>query len=254
MKKEISEYSTVQEHTAALLSDTFEDIDKMIIIAILSTAIQNNPAIAELSAYKLAEGLATAMEPDKTLSNWRDINFIPDGENLKIVFSANYLQKLAQKNGAIKVFNIYNIHDGDMVMHTGDGTEYRINPMRKENTIENFNGILVEIILANGEKKTEAIRKDHIEKIRTCSQDPKSIFWTKWYFDMARKIAIKFALKGIEISESFSKAVDIDNKEYSFSKKKKAKRNTREGVSALDALDASIEKASSKILEATVKD
>jgi len=240
MSTEITQYGSLQEHAAALIISEQADIDRDLLLSRLKNILTKTPKLASMPAQAIANATLTAMAPDPSLSNWEDIYMVPYGQTINVSFSHNFLQKLALKNGAVRVFNVHLIHDSDNVSITENGMTFSVDPFGANRTMENFKGVLVEAILANGEKKYGITPRDHIEKARGASKASGSGPWKTWYYEMAKKVAIKNLLKGLEISREYAEAIRIDNVEYDFSKKTMPPE-TKSEVNALEALNSTIQ-------------
>ncbi len=245
MGKSIVEYGSLQEHAVALIMKEQTRLDRDILMVRVKNIISKTQKLSSMPAQALANAILVAMAPDESLSNWEDIYMVPYGQTINVSFSHNFLQKLALKNGAVRVFNVHLIHDSDKVEITEDGMTFKIDPFGPDRTMDNFKGVLVEAILANGEKKYGITPKDHIEKARGASKTSGGGPWKTWYFEMAKKVAIKNLLKGLEISREYAEAIRIDNAEYDFSKKTMPPE-TKTGADALLELNSSIKSTAKK--------
>jgi phage RecT family recombinase len=213
-------FNSLPEHVVYLIAERNSEVDKALLMNKINMIIAKTPKISQMAPHIIAEAVLKAMIPDPTLQDHDDIYFVPYGNKIDVSFSHNYLQKLAYRNGAVKVINTFLIYEGDVVEFTEDGLSYKVLPFKPQGE---FNGVLVDIKLANGERKYGTITKEHIEKARKASKSGNNGPWKEWYYEMAKKVALKNTLKGIDISKEFSDAISIDNEDTDFSKVKDEK-------------------------------
>jgi recombination protein RecT len=202
--------------------------------------IAKTPKIASMPPDVISQAVLKAMIPDPTLQDHDDIYFVPYGRTIDVSFSHNYLQKLAYRNGAVKLIETHLIYDNDNVEVSENGVSYSINPFKKDRG--EFAGVMVAVKLSNGETKYGFVGVDHIEKARKASKSGNNGPWKTWYLEMAKKVAIKNTLKGLDISPEFNAAVTIDNEDTDFSK-----ANQAEAPSGADELEDMMVEASSSV-------
>lgn len=216
----------------SLISEKNSDIDNALMMNKFNMIIAKTPKILSMDAPTIAQAMLKAMIPDPTLQDHDDIYFVPYGRTIDVSFSHNYLQKLAYRNGAVKMINTYLIYEGDIVEITEGGLKYKVLPFTPQGE---FLGVLVDIKLANGERKYGTVTKEHIDSARKASKSGNDGPWKTWYYEMAKKVALKNTLKGLDVSPEFSAAVTIDNEDTDFSKTK-SKADAGEGTSALESM------------------
>jgi len=219
MSQEVVPYKNVQEHAVALITEQNSDVDNALLMNKMNMIIAKTPKVGAMPAPVIAEAVLKAMIPDPTLTSHDDIYFVPYGQKIEVSFSHNYLQKLAYRNGAVKMINTYLIYEGDTVEITEDGLTYKVEPFKAQGE---FIGVLVDIKMANGERKYGTVTLEHIEQAKKASKSGTSGPWKTWYFEMAKKVALKNTLKSIDISKEFADAVAIDNESSDLSKIKKS--------------------------------
>jgi phage RecT family recombinase len=216
MRKDLVAGQDLPGTVVGMIAEKNSSIDNAILRNKVNMIIAKTPKIATMQAGAISEAILKAMIPDPTLQDHDDIYFVPYGNKIDVSFSHNYLQKLAYRNGAVKLIDTQLIYEEDWVEVTEGGVSFKINPFKKDRG--EFVGIMVLVKLANNETKYGFVSKDHIEKARKMSKSGSSGPWKMWYLEMAKKVAIKNTLKGIDISQEFSDAVTIDNEGYSTSK------------------------------------
>ena len=96
-------FNSVQEHAASLVLQEHSELDQALILSRINELVRQTPKVASMNAQVIANAVLVAMAPDPALSNVQDIYFVPYGQTIKVSFSHNFLQKLAIKNGAVKV-------------------------------------------------------------------------------------------------------------------------------------------------------
>ena len=200
----------------SLITAQNSDVDNALLLNKMNMIIAKTPKIASMAPEIISQAILKAMIPDATLQDHDDIYFVPYGRTIDVSFSHNYLQKLAYRNGAVKLIETHLIYDQDNVSVTNEGVTFAINPFKKDRG--NFAGVMVIVKLGNGETKYGFVSEEHIEKARKSSKSGNNGPWKTWFFEMAKKVAIKNTLKGLDISEEFSNAVRIDNEDTDFSK------------------------------------
>jgi len=234
---------SMPEKVVSLITEKNSDVDNAILMNKVNMIIAKTPKLATMPPESIAQAILKAMIPDPTLQDHDDIYFVPYGGKIEVSFSHNYLQKLAYRNGAIRLIDTILVYENDKVEVTEKGVSYSINPFKKDRG--NFAGVMVIVKLANGETKYGFVGVDHIEKARKASKSGNNGPWKTWYFEMAKKVAIKNTLKGIDISPEFNAAVTIDNEDTDFRKQKQDIP-----VSGASKLEDSMKKSSKKILKA----
>ena len=192
------------------------DVDNASLMNKVNMILAKVPKMSSMPPEQIAQAVLKAMIPDPSLENHDDIYFIPYGRTIDVSFSHNFLQKLAYKNGAVKLIETFVIYENDNVEVSEEGVTYKINPFKKNRG--DFVGIMVKVKLANNELKYGFVDVDHIEKARKASKSGNNGPWKTWYLEMAKKVAIKNTLKGIDISPEFNAAVNIDNEDTDFRK------------------------------------
>ena len=197
------------------------DIDNAMLMNKINMIIAKTPKIASMPPDVISQAILKAMIPDQTLQDHDDIYFIPYGNKIDVSFSHNYLQKLAYRNGAIKLIETYLIYENDNVTVTEKGVSYSINPFRSDKGA--FVGVMVVVKLSNGETKHGFVSLDHIEKAKKASKSSVGNAWRVWYDEMAKKVALKNTFKSLDISSEFNAAVIIDNENTDFSKSSQEK-------------------------------
>jgi recombination protein RecT len=207
--------ATLPNTVISMIAEKNTDVDNAMLMNKLNMIIAKTPKIAQMQPQAIAEAMLKAMIPDPTLQDHDDIYFVPYGNKIDVSFSHNYLQKLAYRNGAVKSINTYLIYEGDTVEITEEGLTYKVLPFRPQGE---FVGVLVDIKLANGERKYGTVTKEHIEQARRASKSGNNGPWKTWYLEMAKKVALKNTMKGLDISREFSEAIRIDNEDTDFSK------------------------------------
>ena len=185
----------------------------------LSTKIRNIVAgdqkIMSMPPEVISDAIVKAMIPDRALNFYKDVYFIPYGSQLNVEFSHNFLCKLAYKSGKVKKIDTYPVFEGDEVSVDENGLHYKINPF--DQTGE-FRGILVLVKLSNDEIVQNFITKQHIENARNASRSKNNGPWKTWYYEMAKKVAIKNTFKALDISQEVDEAISIDNENTDLSK------------------------------------
>jgi len=234
----VADNGGLASQVVSLIAEKNSDIDNGLLMNKLNMIIAKTPKIAQMPPEVVSQAILKAMIPDPTLQDHDDIYFVPYGKTIDVSFSHNYLQKLAYRNGAVKLIETHLIYDGDDVRVTENGVSYNINPFKKNRG--DFAGVMVVIKLANGETKYGFVDVEHIEKAKKASKSVNNGPWKTWYFEMAKKVAIKNTLKGIDISPEFNAAITIDNEDTDFSK-----TNEHDDASATDELEKMMEAGSS---------
>jgi len=241
------EPKSVAENVLTLIAEKNSDIDNGILLNRINQIIAKTPKLAQFPSNVIAEAILKAMIPDPTLAYHDDIYFIPYGNKIDVSFSHNYLQKLAYKNGAVKIINTYLIYEGDIVEITENGLTYKVLPFKPQGE---FVGVLVDITLKNGERKYGTVTREHIEQARKASKSGNNGPWKNWYYEMAKKVALKNTMKGIDISPEFSDAVAIDNEDTDFDKTNNIESSTSSSLEdAMISSSKTIATAEQKIEE-----
>ncbi len=230
---QVVQYNSLQEHVIALIIEKNSEADNTMLMNKLNMIIAKTPKIGMMQAGDISQAILKAMIPDPTLQDHDDIYFVPYGNKIDVSFSHNYLQKLAYRNGAVLLIDTNLIYEGDEVTVTEKGVTYRVDPFA-DNDDESFKGVMVVVKLANGEKKYGFVKKKHIDNARSASKSGNNGPWKKWYYEMAKKVAIKNTLKGIDISTEFNDAVIIDNEDTDFKRLESPKNDI--ASSSLDAM------------------
>lgn len=228
----------IASQVVSLITEQNSDIDNGLLMNKLNMIIAKTPKIAQMPPEVISQAILKAMIPDPTLQDHDDIYFVPYGRTIDVSFSHNYLQKLAYRNGAVKLIETHLIYENDNVTVTENGVSFSINPFKKNRG--EFAGVMVVVKLANGETKYGFVDVEHIEKARKASKSGNNGPWKTWYFEMAKKVAIKNTLKGLDISPEFNAAVTIDNEDTDFSK-----ANEAEAPAATTELEKMMESGSS---------
>jgi len=234
----VTDNGGLASQVVSLIAEKNSDIDNGLLMNKLNMIIAKTPKIAQMPPEVVSQAILKAMIPDPTLQDHDDIYFVPYGKTIDVSFSHNYLQKLAYRNGAVKLIETHLIYDGDDVKVTEKGVSYNINPFKKNRG--EFAGVMVVVKLANGETKYGFVDVEHIEKARKASKSGNNGPWKTWYFEMAKKVAIKNTLKGLDISPEFNAAITIDNEDTDFSK-----ANEAEAPAATEELEKMMETGSS---------
>ncbi len=216
----------------SLITAQNSDVDNALLMNKMNMIIAKTPKIAQMPPEVISQAVLKAMIPDPTLQDHDDIYFVPYGKTIDVSFSHNYLQKLAYRNGAVKLIETHLIYDNDNVAVTNEGVTFSINPFKKDRG--EFAGVMVVVKLGNGETKYGFVSVDHIEKARKASKSGNNGPWKTWYLEMAKKVAIKNTLKGLDISPEFNAAVTIDNEDTDFSKTNAAEAPS--GASELESM------------------
>ena len=211
---EVIQYGSLKEHVTALTLADFPSGNIDVLQLKIGAILEKTKTLGMLPADVISRAIVKAMIPDPTLEFYDDIYMVPRGQMIEVSFSHNYLQKLAMKSGAVKVFNVTAAYKGDTIKITQNGLEFNIDPFRASAKDEDLIGVVVQLTLANGEIKYGAVTRDHIDKARSASKMKGGGPWKLWFVEMAKKVAIKNTLKGIWISDAYNQSVDIDNEEY----------------------------------------
>jgi recombination protein RecT len=185
----------------------------------LSAKIRNIVAgdqkIMAMSPEVISDAIIKAMIPDKALNFYKDVYFIPYGKQLNVEFSHNFLCKLAYKSGKVKKIDAYLVFEGDEVSVDENGLHYKINPFDQSGE---FKGVLVLVKLSNDEIVQNFITKQHIENAKNASKSKNNGPWRTWYYEMAKKVAIKNTFKSLDISHEIDEAISIDNENTDLSR------------------------------------
>lgn len=224
--------NTMASQVVSLITERNSDVDNGILMNKLNMIVAKTPKLASMPPDVIAQAILKAMIPDPTLQDHEDIYFVPYGRTIDVSFSHNYLQKLAYRNGAVKLIETHLIYDNDNVSVTENGVSFSINPFKKNRG--DFAGVMVVVKLGNGETKYGFVDVEHIEKARKASKSGNNGPWKTWYFEMAKKVAIKNTLKGLDISPEFNAAVTIDNEDTDMSRLNEA--HEPEGADELENL------------------
>lgn len=232
MRTDLVQYSSLEEHVVALVAEKNTELDNALLRSKINDIILATPKVGSMSPQVIAKAILKAMIPDPKLQDHMDIYMVPYNNDIDVSFSHNYLQKLAYRNGAVKIINTYLIYENDLVRFTQDGLDYEVFPFKDQG---DFVGVLVDIKLASGEHKYGTVTKEHIDQARKASRSGNNGPWKTWYYEMAKKVALKNTLKGIDISKEFSAAIAIDNEDTDFSKYTKAKE-TPKGANDLETM------------------
>jgi len=176
--------------------------------------ISGDRKILSMPPEVISDAILKAMIPDKSLSFYKDVYFIPYGNQLNVEFSHNFLSKLAYKSGKIKKIETLLVFGGDEVTVDENGLHYKINPFDQSGE---FKGILVLVKLSNGETIHNFVTRQHIENARNASRSKNNGPWKTWYYEMAKKVAIKNTFKSLDISQEVEEAISIDNENTDFS-------------------------------------
>ena len=214
---------SLPEVVVSMIAERNSDIDNAKLMNKINMIMAKTPKVTSMAPDVIAQAILKAMIPDPTLENHNDIYFVPYGKTIDVSFSHNYLQKLAYKNGAVKLIETYLIYEDDEVSVTEEGVTYKINPFKKDRG--DFVGVMVKVKLRNDELKYGFVTAEHIEKARRASKSGNNGPWKTWFFEMARKVAIKNTLKSIDISPEFNAAMEIDNEDTDFRKEKASADN-----------------------------
>lgn len=204
---------TIQERAVQLITSQNSEVDNVILMNKVNMLIAKTPKIASMGPEVIAQAVLKAMIPDPTLEYMNDIYFIPYGKTIDVSFSHNYLQKLAYRNGAVRLINTHLVFENDIVEVTENGLSYKILPFKPHGE---FVGVLVDVVLKNREHKYGMVTKEHIDQARKASKAGNAGAWRDWYYEMAKKVAIKNTLKSVNISKEFEDAVSIDNEDTDF--------------------------------------
>jgi len=245
----VNQQNSLAEQVVSLITAQNSDVDNAMLMNKMNMIIAKTPKIASMAPDIISQAILKAMIPDPTLQDHDDIYFVPYGRTIDVSFSHNYLQKLAYRNGAVKLIETHVIYDNDNVSVTQDGVSFSINPFKKNRG--EFAGIMVVVKLGNGEDKYGFVGSEHIENARKASKSGNNGPWKTWFMEMAKKVAIKNTLKGLDISEEFSNAVTIDNEDTDF-----AKANEVEIPKVANDLESMMKSASKSVAEteAYIKD
>ncbi len=238
------QYNSLPDHVISLIAEKNTDVDNAMLMNKLNMIIAKTPKIAQMPAPVIAEAMLKAMIPDPTLQDHDDIYFVPYGNKIEVSFSHNYLQKLAYRNGAVKMIDAVIFREKDYLELSQDGVKYSINPLLSEDQRGSFIGIMVEVKLANNEIKRGFVNVEHIEKARKASKSGNNGPWKTWYFEMAKKVALKNTLKGIDISREFADAIRIDNEDTDFSRLKEVVEEPKAAESLADKMKLGSKNAS----------
>ncbi len=199
-----------------LIAEKNSDIDNGLLLNKINMIIAKTPKIGTMSPENISQAILKAMIPDATLQDHEDIYFVPYGNKIDVSFSHNYLQKLAYRNGAIKLIDTLVIYSKDKVEVTENGVSYSVNPFSQDRG--DFVGIMVIVKLGNSEVKHGFVTSEHINKAKSASKSGNGGPWKTWFMEMAKKVAIKNTLKGLDISSEFNDALSIDNEDTDFKK------------------------------------
>ncbi len=212
--------NNIAAEVVSLITAQNSDVDNAMLMNKMNMIMAKTPKIMTMAPELISQAILKAMIPDATLQDHDDIYFVPYGRTIDVSFSHNYLQKLAYRNGAVKLIETHLIYDKDRVDVTEDGVTFAINPFKKDRG--EFAGVMVSVKLANNEIKYGFVNAEHIDKARKASKSGNNGPWKTWFFEMAKKVAIKNTLKGLDISPEFNAAVTIDNEDTDFSKANEA--------------------------------
>jgi phage RecT family recombinase len=201
-----SKVNDVVNYVANITGDTSAKLKEV------STKIRNiisgDRKILSMPPEVISDAIIKAMIPDKSLSFYKDVYFIPYGNQLNVEFSHNFLSKLAYKSGKVKKIETLLVFEGDEVWVDESGLHYKINPFDQSGE---FKGIIVLVKLSNGETIHNFVTKQHIENARNASRSKNNGPWKTWYYEMAKKVAIKNTFKTLDISPEIEEAISIDN-------------------------------------------
>ena len=213
-----------------------DDQNNKSLSAVVDYFLQKEKALSSISPEVIADAVIRAMEPEPTLEYYREINLVVRDERVYVSFTHNYLQKLGYRNEAILLNETFLIFDKDNVSVSENGVTFNINPF--DNDRGDFAGIIVKTKLRNGEVKYTFVSADHIYKAKSMSKNKDGV-WSKdgWFFEMAKKVAIKTAFKGLDISREFDLAVEIDNEDnYTIGKRKRGAKAKSQEASTFEDL------------------
>lgn len=139
------------------------------------------------------------------------------------------LIKLATNSGEIKTLHAYEVFEGDYI-HIQLGTEINVDhvPELIASKRGGFMGVYCTGKLANGETFAEWMDKEAVDKIRAASKSPNGPAWSKFYGEMSRKAVIKRKVKTLPNSnEKLTRAIDLDDSEYTVTDADPAPRPVR---------------------------
>lgn len=149
--------------------------------------------------------------------------------NLECVLEPSYqgLVKLATDTGSVKNLYAHCIYDADTFSHTL-GTSPEIIHSPKLGNRGKFIGVYAVAILQDGSKQIEVMDVTEIDDIKETSESfrsfkagkSKSCIWNDYFDEMSRKTVIKRICKYLpktEMWDKLSKAIEIDNEDYSIS-------------------------------------
>jgi recombination protein RecT len=216
------QHDSLASHVVSLITEKNSDVDNALLMNKLNMIVAKTPKVGQMQPNVIAEAVLKAMIPDPTLQDHDDIYFVPYGNGINVSFSHNYLQKLAYRNGAVKSINTYLIYESDIVEITEEGLSYKVLPFKSQGE---FVGVLVDIKLSNGERKYGTVTKEHIEQARKASKSGNNGPWKTWYFEMAKKVALKNTIKSLDISKEFADAITIDNEDTDFSRMPRSEKS-----------------------------
>ena len=216
----VAPQQSIAQAAVTLIAMKNSDVDQGLLANKINMIIAKTPKVGSMGPEAISQAILKAMIPDPTLQDHNDIYFVPYGKSIDVSFSHNYLQKLAYRKGSVKLIEPIIIYENDNVTMDENGLRFNINPFKKDRG--EFAGVLVIVKLANGETKHGIVSAEHIDNAKKASRSGSSGPWKTWFLEMAKKVAIKNTLKGLDISSEFNAAVEIDDEDTDFSKANKA--------------------------------
>ena len=175
-------------------------------------AVAENSNLRNCSKESLLKCCLQSLQYELPIDGRNYCYIIPYGTQAQLRVSYYGLLTLAKRNPDIEDIDCFEIYKGDVFTKTKtpDGDTYTLQQEFKEHNDEDLIGVAVYIKKKQAPSRIHLMLKKDIDKARSCQRT--LAVWSKWYMEMAKKTAIRRALK-VEAYENISKVFAYEDKE-----------------------------------------
>ena len=175
-------------------------------------AVAENSNLRNCSNESLLKCCLQSLQYELPIDGRNYCYIIPYGTQAQLRVSYYGLLTLAKRNPDIEDIDCFEIYKGDVFVKTKtpDGDTYTLQQEFREHNNEDLIGVAVYVKKKQAPSRIYLMSKKDIDIARSCQKT--LVVWNKWYIEMAKKTAIRRALK-IEAYENISKVFAYEDKE-----------------------------------------